>query len=109
MRHSSIMIPEIRELLKLNNKEELHEAMKEMHPADIADFLGEISREHAQQLFSHLPKTVKTPFRYIYCNPLEKANILRLSTTANKKTLQGDGFIFQGALRQEKHRQDMLF
>ena len=37
MRRSSIMIPEIKELLRLNKKDELQEVMKEIHPADIAN------------------------------------------------------------------------
>ena len=56
MRHSSIMIPEIRELLKLNNKEELNEAMKEMHLADIADALFDLDTKEQVALISRIDK-----------------------------------------------------
>lgn len=56
MRHLSIMIPEIKELLKLNKKEELHEAMKEMHPADIADALFDLDIKEQVALISRIDK-----------------------------------------------------
>ncbi len=56
MRHSSIMTPEIRELLKLQNKEELHEAMQEMHPADIADALFDLEIKEQVALISRIDK-----------------------------------------------------
>jgi len=39
--------------------ESLWDAFIDLHPADIADFLGELPREQAQQLFANLPKSVK--------------------------------------------------
>ncbi len=39
--------------------ESLWAALLLIHPADIADFLGTLSREHAQQLFAKLPKNIK--------------------------------------------------
>ncbi len=39
--------------------EALWEAFVSLHPADIADFLGDVSKLHAQQLFSQLPKKLK--------------------------------------------------
>ncbi len=37
----------------------LWDALLLEHPADIAEFLGKIDREHAQQLFANLPKKIK--------------------------------------------------
>lgn len=56
MRHLSIMIPEIKELLKLNKKEELNEAMKEMHPIDIADALFDLDIKEQVALISRIDK-----------------------------------------------------
>ncbi len=56
MRHLSIMIPEIKELLKLNKKEELNEAMREMHPADIADALFNLDTKEQIALISSIDK-----------------------------------------------------
>lgn len=56
MRHLSIMIPEIKELLKLNKKEELDEVMKEMHPADIADALFNLEAKEQIALISRIDK-----------------------------------------------------
>jgi magnesium transporter len=39
--------------------ESLWEAFIGLHTADIADFLGSISKQHAQQLFARLPKQLK--------------------------------------------------
>ncbi|MBN3038582.1 MAG: magnesium transporter [Candidatus Omnitrophica bacterium] len=56
MRPASIMTPEIRELLKLNKKEELQEAVKEMHPADIADTIFDLDIKEQVALISRLDK-----------------------------------------------------
>ena len=56
MRHLSIMLPEIKELLKLDKKEELSEAMKEMHPADIADVLFDLDTKEQIALISRIDK-----------------------------------------------------
>ncbi len=56
MRHLSLMIPEIKELLKLNKKEELNEAMKEMHPIDIADALFDLDIKEQVALISRIDK-----------------------------------------------------
>ncbi|UCB56835.1 MAG: magnesium transporter [Candidatus Omnitrophota bacterium] len=56
MRHLSIMLPEIRELLKLNKKEELNEALREMHPADIADALFDLHIKEQVALISRIDK-----------------------------------------------------
>ena len=56
MRHLSIMLPEIKELLRLDKKEELSEAMKEMHPADIADALFNLSTKEQIALISRIDK-----------------------------------------------------
>ena len=56
MRHLSIMIPEIKELLKLNKKEELNEAMREMHPTDIADALFNLDTKEQIALISSIDK-----------------------------------------------------
>jgi len=56
MRRLSIMIPEIKELLKLNKKEELNEAMKEMHPIDIADALFDLDIKEQVSLISRIDK-----------------------------------------------------
>ncbi|MBL7085281.1 MAG: magnesium transporter [Candidatus Omnitrophica bacterium] len=58
MRHISIMLPEIKELLKLNKKEELNEAMQEMHPTDIADALFNLDIKEQVALISHIDKKV---------------------------------------------------
>ncbi len=56
MRTPSIMISEIRELLKLDKKEELREALKEMHPADIADALFDLDTKEQVALISRIDK-----------------------------------------------------
>lgn len=56
MRHRSIMIPEIKELLKLDKKEELQEALREMHSADIADALFELDTKEQVALISRIDK-----------------------------------------------------
>lgn len=56
MRHSSMMLPEIRELLKSNKKEELNEVMREMHPADIADVLFDLDIKKQVALISRIDK-----------------------------------------------------
>lgn len=60
MRHPSIMSPEIKELLKLNKKEELSEALKEMHPADIADILFVLDTKEQIALISCIDKKKMT-------------------------------------------------
>ncbi len=54
------MIPEIRELLKLHKKEELNEAMQEMHPADIADALFDLDIKEQVALISRIDKKQMT-------------------------------------------------
>ncbi len=39
--------------------ESLWKELLNLHPVDIADFLGTISKEHATQLFENLPKNIK--------------------------------------------------
>lgn len=56
MRHVSVMLPEIRELLKLNQKNDLQEVMEEMHPADIADMLFELNTKEQVALISRINK-----------------------------------------------------
>ncbi|NQT00079.1 MAG: magnesium transporter, partial [Candidatus Omnitrophica bacterium] len=56
MRHSSIMILEIKELLRSNRKEELREAMQQMHPADIADSLFNLDIKEQVALISNIDK-----------------------------------------------------
>lgn len=56
MKHSSIMTPEIKELLKLHKKEELNEIMQEMHPADIADTLFNLDIKEQIALISRIRK-----------------------------------------------------
>ena len=56
MRHPSIMIPEIKELLKSNSREELNEAMQEMHPADTADALFNLETKEQVALISRIDK-----------------------------------------------------
>lgn len=60
MRHSSIMAPEIKELLKLEKKQELNEALKEMHPADIADTLFVLDTKQQIALISCMDKKKMT-------------------------------------------------
>ena len=60
MRHPSIMLPEIRELLRSNNKEALNEALTEMHPADIADILFELDTKEQVPLISRIDKKKMT-------------------------------------------------
>ncbi len=60
MRQSLIMIPEIKELLRLNKKEELDEAMREMHPADIADALFHLDIKEQIALISRIDKKKTT-------------------------------------------------
>jgi len=50
------MLPEIKELLKLGRREDLHEAMQEMHPADIADALFELETKEQIALISSIDK-----------------------------------------------------
>ncbi|MFC1631892.1 magnesium transporter [Candidatus Omnitrophota bacterium] len=56
MRHSSIMIPEIKELLRLKQKDQLREVVKEMHPADIADTLFNLDIKKQVTLISSIDK-----------------------------------------------------
>lgn len=56
MRHSSIMIPEIKELLSSNKREELREAVREMHPTDIADALFNLDIKEQVILISSIDK-----------------------------------------------------
>ncbi len=56
MRNPSIMVPEIKELLRLNKKEELNEALKEMHPADVADTLFYLDTKEQVALISRMDK-----------------------------------------------------
>ncbi|MBN2097481.1 MAG: magnesium transporter [Candidatus Omnitrophica bacterium] len=57
MRHLSLMAPEIKELLKTtNNKEELQEILREMHPADIADILFSLETKEQVILISRIDK-----------------------------------------------------
>jgi len=50
------MIPEIKGLLKLNKEEELNEAMKKMHPADIADALFNLDTKEQIAFISRIDK-----------------------------------------------------
>jgi magnesium transporter len=50
------MVPEIRELLKLNRREDLIEAMKEMHPTDIADTLFYLHIKEQVKLIIYIDK-----------------------------------------------------
>jgi len=56
MRHSSIMLLEIKELLNSSERGELQEAMREMHPADIADALFELATKEQIALISCIEK-----------------------------------------------------
>lgn len=58
MRSPSIMIPEIKELLRLNKRKELNEVMGEMHPADIADTLFNLDIKEQVALISRIDKPV---------------------------------------------------
>ena len=56
MRQASILTPEIKEMIRLNRKEELQEALKEIHPTDIAGTLFNLDIKEQVALISRLNK-----------------------------------------------------